>query len=738
MLTAGVAFDAEKRHYTLEEGNALKKELLKFMKQPATVVNFVPLGQALLEEGRLREGLDEFRKLAAERKEQAVNHVRLARAYLVTGCGEEARKEAKAATQRAPTLALTWRNLAFVEEHDLVGRKYKPGWDPVGTEAALHKAITLDADDLSARVEMAESFSYDSQGSQYLAKDRLTKAVEVLDSLGDDKVAQRSAQDMLIYDLAVLGELDEMKAKLERFGANGSRAGYHIFLTAVQEGAAKAAAEVKGLPGGEEAKQSFLSAANLLARTGRYQLEGDLATGAGFESQLFMPPANLRNVRSVDWRAWKTDSPENAVKSFIAAQFETSENAGSLARFWSHPGSARLRLFLGRSQQAELNALTQRGLIAPVARDVYLSSTAVAMDSNGPDGVRVRLTTSGRTIPMLLVREQGEFKLLGNGKYTDGVARQIVAELDAGHPEVARKWLDWMREDVKIRSQDDPLGGPVFPRLWNKGATGTPAQIRQAAATLMSPPDAFPILREAISSTSDTSLKAYYQLAYAEVCVYLKRWADCVPVAKALAEAYPASDTTLRLLSHSLAGLGQVDAAETLLKKAIAENMDVLAPKRELVNVLSLGKRLKEAEQAAKETAETPTSAASDWNQYGWVSLFVGDTNDEKIHAVERASSQPNLAIDNTIAAMYAETGRVNEARQISLQSMDRFGYRAPDSAWWYVFGRVAEQLGAMESAAVYYAKVEPDENGDDAQSVHVLAQKRLALVKTATAASSR
>jgi hypothetical protein len=92
---------------------------------------------------------------------------------------------------------------------------------------------------------------------------------------------------------------------------------------------------------------------------------------------------------------------------------------------------------------------------------------------------------------------------------------------------------------------------------------------------------------------------------------------------------------------------------------------------------------------------------------------------------VERAQNQPYMAVENTIAAMYAEIGKLNEARQISLQSLEKFGYETPDSAWWYVFGRISEQLGAKSSAVLYYEKIEPDPNGDPL-SVGSLARKRL------------
>ncbi|HEY3937769.1 MAG TPA: DUF3857 domain-containing protein, partial [Bryobacteraceae bacterium] len=731
VLTAEIWFDSAKRNYTLDEGNALKKAAIEFLKKPAPVLNFEPFGQTLLEEGQLREGLDAFRGLATQQSGQAVNHVRLSRAYLATGCGQEARNEAKIANQMAPDLAVTWRNLAFIHEHDLIGRKYKQGWDPTVVETSLRKAMSLDPDDFSARTELAESFSYDARGNQFQSMERLAKAIELFDIMGDDKVEQLGAQDTMIYDLAVLGNLDKLRSKLDRFGSNGSRAGYRLFLTAVRESGAKAAADLQASASGEDVKQAFWSAANLLARTGRYQLEADLATGLGFESQLFVPAANLRNVRRIDPQNLHPDSPDDLVRCFLAAQFDPGENADSLARFWSASLQPRLHIFLQRWQRSALSGISQHGVLPAIARDVYLSSATAATDTNGTSGFRVRVTMAGRTSAMLVVHEQSGFKLLGNSQFAAGAAQQALINLQAGNQETARKWLDWLREDIKIHSEDDPLGGPVFPRIWHKGAAVSAAQIRYAAASLLFSKQALPILKKAIDSAPESGAKAYYQLAYARVCVYVKSWSDCVPVAKSLAAGYPASDSALEVLSQAYAGAGQAQEAEKTLKRAIANNPDDLALKRALVNTLALDNRMKDAAQAAKETAEAPDSSPIDWNQYGWISLVAGDTDEQKIHAVERAQNQPNIAVANTIASMYAEIGKLNEARQISLQSLEKFGYEAPDSSWWYVFGRIAEQLAAKSSAVFYYEKAELDPNDPDSLSVHSLARKRLAALNS-------
>lgn len=731
-LTAEISFDSVKRNYTLDEGMALRSAAIELLKQPAPVLNFEPLGQSLIDEGRLREGLGVFRELAARQDARAVNHIRLARAYLKAGCGQEARSEAKIANQLAPALPVTWRNLAFIHEHDLIGRQYKRGWDPAIVETALRKAISLDPDDVSANIELAESFSYDASGSRFESRERLAQAIDLFRQMGDDKVEQQGAQDTMIYELAILGNLDAVKSALDRFGANGSRAGYQVFLRAVQEGSPKAAAGLRASASGEELKQAFSTAVTLLSLTGRYELEADLATDLGLK--VFIPTANLRSVRRIDPLTLQPDSPENLVRCFFVAQYDPGETPESQARFWSASASDRLPAVLRRWRQALFGDLSQQGLAPSVGRDVYLSNVKMVADANGSSGYRVRLTIGGRTFSLYVERENGSFKLLGTSDMVEGPASRAFTDLRGGNLESARKWLDWLREDLKIHSDDDPLGGPVFPRLWSKGAPASAAQVRYAAAALMYSQESLSILQEAIGSASDPTVKAYYQLAYTRSCVYMKSWGNCLAVAKSLALAYPASDTALALVAQSSAGAGQVEAAEQTLRKAIADSPDDLGLRRSLTNSLILGNRITQSLQLAKEIAETPNASPFDWNQYGWLSLFAGNTDEPMIHALERGQGQPHAAIENTIAAMYAEIGKLNEARQLSLQTLDKFGYDTPDSAWWYVFGRISDQLGAKASAVLYYEKVQPDGKGEDLLSVHSLAVRRLAALNVGNA----
>ena len=738
VLSAEVSLDTEKRTYTLEEGQALKKALLEFTKQPPPVVAFEPQGQTLLDEGHLREGLSAFEALARANSAQAVNHVRLSRAYLAVGCGQEARREAQAAAQIAPNLVVSWRNLAYVHEHDLIGRKYKEGWEPAVVEEALRKAMSLDHDDASINAELGESLEYDARGDRYASLERLGKAVDVFQSMGDEEIEQQGLQDMLLYDLARLGRLDEMKSKLERYGATGSRATYRAFLIALTENGAKAGAELRASVSADELKEASQTTINLLAASWHYQQLVDFATELGSNPPPVEMDENLRKMHHIDDQAIQPDSPENLVKCFVGSELMPDETETTLARFWSASiPSVRLHPLLRTWQRSLVKDMTDHNFIPSVARDVFLITAKVPSENNGAGGFRVRVVSGGSSRPLFVVRENGAWKLLGNAELPEAIARQALKDLQTGNEEAARKWLDWLREDIKLRSEDDPLGGPVFPRIWNRGATASPAQIRYAAASLLHSKDALPILEEAIGSTSDSSLKAYFELAFAGTCIQLKSWPDCLAGAKPLAASFPDSATAQALLARAYLGVGQLPEAERTLKEAIANDPDDLALRRVLATVLTSANRMREAVQVAKEAAETPHATPAEWNEYGWISLFAGEADEEKMHAVERAQGRPQMAMRHTLASMQAEIGKLNEARQTALQALDEFAYKAPDSTWWYVFGRIAEQLGANSSALLYYQRVETETENDDPLSTYALARKRLAALDGARSHTS-
>jgi len=81
----------------------------------------------------------------------------------------------------------------------------------------------------------------------------------------------------------------------------------------------------------------------------------------------------------------------------------------------------------------------------------------------------------------------------------------------------------------------------------------------------------------------------------------------------------------------------------------------------------------------------------------------------------------------HTLGCLYAEVGKLKEAREILVQAMDAANLDDPDSSFWYAFGRVAEQAGERDLALADYKRVTAPKNPLELPgSSYQLAQIRL------------
>ena len=123
---------------------------------------------------------------------------------------------------------------------------------------------------------------------------------------------------------------------------------------------------------------------------------------------------------------------------------------------------------------------------------------------------------------------------------------------------------------------------------------------------------------------------------------------------------------------------------------------------------------------------------ANDYNTVAWTCLF-GNGDIEKGLRLARTSvklSNGKPSYLHTLAALYAEVGRIREAREALIQSMEADGKVVPDENDWYVLGRIAEELGEIETAIHAYRKVnEPEKFEDPTLATYKLAHQRLQML---------
>ena len=150
MVQVVYRFDSGKRRYSAAEAREFRAQLALMRRDDEPPLQFESEAASELASGRIAEGLSGYRRLIALHPREALHHAQLALALLDVGAGEAARKEAQAAIALEPFNALGFKALGWILQHDLLGRRFRPGFDHAGAVAAYQKAKALAPDDFES------------------------------------------------------------------------------------------------------------------------------------------------------------------------------------------------------------------------------------------------------------------------------------------------------------------------------------------------------------------------------------------------------------------------------------------------------------------------------------------------------------------------------------------------------------------------------------------------------------
>jgi tetratricopeptide (TPR) repeat protein len=124
-------------------------------------------------------------------------------------------------------------------------------------------------------------------------------------------------------------------------------------------------------------------------------------------------------------------------------------------------------------------------------------------------------------------------------------------------------------------------------------------------------------------------------------------------------------------------------------------------------------------------------ATVNDYNSLSWEELFDANVTPKGLEYGQQGNLLSNgndAPVLHTLAAVYAEVGKIAEAREMILKAMDSWGLDEPNSTCWYIFGRIAEQYGMNDDAMAAFKKVErPDYDWQIPGSTYQLASRRLA-----------
>jgi tetratricopeptide (TPR) repeat protein len=756
IVTAVMRFDTGKPRYTVDEALALKKAAVEQNKLQYILLQFDQVGAKAIAEGKVRDGLAADRALIAAHPDDAMHHVQLSSALLGVGLGDEARKEARRATELDPKLQIAWLQLGVSLEHSDIGVRFAKGFDRKGALEAYRKAKVLDTENVVPVVDLAILSEYSDDGERYAAGANLADAVKEYRTLkAIDPNTADSYEDSLLFDLLYDRKYAELTAELKMLPMNATRDAMAVAAVAASgnDGKGDAAAALKRadlVAGGDEHKSAALRLAGLeLIRLERYALAAELlkaaTAGQADSPQMAQQIAIFGNLKAADLQPLPATDPTAPVRLMLTSMM-TGKMVQEVPNFLDRNAYATEKEWQQNLKHNDDASGTMRTMAAQaqlpmaVMRDIVLGNAKLTAAGDDTKGYRTTMTSLGAPSQSFFVtKDEGRYRIVASGTDNAEVGNYALYLLAHGRETEARNLLDWKRELVHKGGGDDPLDGLLFPRFWSTGSASTAnagadaIRIAALALTLTKPLSQTPI-ESAVAALKTAPGNGYavadLELLLADAYLNKEEYKTAETYTNKLLMEYPDSATVLMTAGRVYLGTGEFKAWSTMLKT----RLDAKPGDRDL---LAQAAEEAEAEQDfgrartdLQQIMDAGKATSNDYNSYGWMGLFDDHLDQKTTEAAQQANQltkNRSFAELHTLACVYAAEGKTTEARQLLLAAMAAQNESEPSEEVWFGLGLTYEQFGAKESAIEAYKKVEkPEGTLINPVATYLLAQKHL------------
>ena len=313
-----IRFDTVKARYTVAEAETLRKAVVEFRKANGLIVAFDQQGYALLAAGKGKEAITAFDSLIKLHPTEALHHVQMASALLDVGLGETARKEAREAVRLEPKSAMAHNQLAWTLQHDLVGRRFKKGFDLAGALAEYRTAIECDPDDDDIRANYAILLEYDASGERYSETTNLAESVAQYRKLKDKNYNWEYLDNNLYTALLWSFRWKEVEEFVSGLPANDDHNSVLIAARTALAGAPSGIRRAAELTSNEKAKaDALVEAGNKLLLARRYQDAAALWEAANAGGSALEAITAVRNTHRYTELPLPANDAAGAVKEML-------------------------------------------------------------------------------------------------------------------------------------------------------------------------------------------------------------------------------------------------------------------------------------------------------------------------------------------------------------------------------------------------------------------------------------
>lgn len=750
-VEALVRFEPGKRRWSAAEVQAFREAATRLGKEDMPRVRFEEEGAARVEAGKAREGLEALLAAEARHPKEALHPMQRARVLLKLGMGLDAREAARRAVALEPRNAAAHDLLGWVLQHDGVGRRFGPGFDPAGALAAYRKARELDPQRVTTRGDIAILLEHDASGERYAEGAKLDEAIREYQALRKD--LKNNAFDVnLLMALSWTPRTRELLAHAEEMKASDLRDALRVMAVALAESPRAAVRRAESWHPSPEARRKVLTAAAQAAFVRRHYpqahaLLSAAAQGAS-DARVAGQLALWARTKRVTAAELSPEDPRGVASRLLWAMLGGPDGEAILRATLTPEafgaGEGRTPAFLAGVRAGITQALKPSGLPPRVVLELMLATLEVRTEGDAAGGLRVRLQLpwKGLDAPLYLRHEPGGYRAVEFGDELGGLGAEALRRAEAGDVAGARRWLDWARESLpEVVAEDRP--GHGFARGWKRGQEVGREEARLAAARVAAWGEeaaarALPVLLAARTRARDDAERRALDRDLGGAYRGARRFAEALEVADRLLAATPDDAAAFFEAQRALSGLKRHAEAAKRARERLARRPDDAMAQALLAGALLSSGDFRGHAAHVRALEARGRAEAGDYNNAAWGALFVGPVTDAVLADAQRAATMTqygNYAYLNTLAAVYAEADRGPEAYQAFLKSLEPVGERKElTSSDWYVVGRIAESYGLTRTARDAYAKVKPGKDGEEAgpTSAVRLVQRRLAALDAA------
>lgn len=755
VMTAVLRFTTTKPRYTAAEALALRDAVLNAYKQDMIMVLFDQVGSKLFAAGKIREALAADRELIDAHPQDAVHHAQFANILLQAGMGDMARSEALQATKLDPNSVIAFKTLGWVCQFNNIGVQWGDGADRNCSEEAYAKAVALDGDDLNAAINLAIVHEYDEQGNRYTPGAHLDEAIAAYKALRQkDKATADEYQDNPLWDMLFAHQYKELLTDLDALPASATRNGLAVAAAVAELGGDKGIKagldRANHLSGGAEERDGALAAAgdhliDLRLYPEAAAILSAAADGQSDSAHLLQRASTFRNLPLWDGKYLPVTDPRSPVQRMALETFEGSFNIQSAERLFSrhaygsdeewNKNFERLRI---ENEGVPHLFAEQTGLPPAVFLDLMAGNMKLSSDGSDEKGYKISMQSLGSEATHFFVsKDDGRYVIVTDGRRASEAGNEVLYLLGQKRDVEARALLDWMRDRRHLGGGDDPLSGPVFPRIWTLGEQGDEAQMRLAAeALIVDTPAIKPYLPEVYSawkSAAPGEQKLALGLVLGWGYLRVGDGSRMKEVSSEILSKYPDSYTAIRLAGDADGLLKDWKDWNSILDTRIAKRDDDENLLRQKVFAQEVQGDFAGSRQTEQKIIDLGKATPSDYNDYAWTALFDGKVNADITKAAQQAvllSKNSGFAELHTLACIYAYQGKTTEARDLLLKAMGTVNQAVPNPEVWFALAMIYEKYGLDDAAREAYSKVEKPDGVLVTVSTYELAQQRIVALR--------